>query len=158
MKYLNSTRTIYFIQCGEDGPIKIGLTHGTATKRMRSIQVDSPLPLRLLGTLTAPRRLRAFEVRVHVKFAKHHIRGEWFHPAPELLAFIQSDTKLADLQLDTEKTAWTVPTETEWGQLLEMVFQTERMYREWLEETGHDQRDNPKPRKVGECVICGKPW
>jgi len=91
--YASAGLWIYFIQSGADGAIKIGYTEGSPYRRMKSIQCNSPQPLRLLGTKTAESKaaLLSAEKRLHVAFATHHIHGEWFHPAPELLDYIASD-------------------------------------------------------------------
>ncbi len=80
---------VYFIQMGEDGPIKIGHSRDVG-RRLKSMQTSCPALLRLLGTIAG-----AQECLVHVRF--HHLRiaGEWFRAEPDLLDFI---TQKAGLQ------------------------------------------------------------
>ena len=77
---------IYFIQVGDDGPIKIGYASRVST-RIGALQVSNPAPLRLLAST---RGELDDEARVHRKFAEHRLRGEWFSPVPEILAFCET--------------------------------------------------------------------
>lgn len=78
---------VYFIQ--EDvpqGPIKIG--HGwRVLDRLRGLQVGNPRPLCLVATM---RGGKAAERELHARFKALHIRGEWYRPEPELIAFLES--------------------------------------------------------------------
>jgi len=79
------TGWVYFFQQGQTGPIKIGFTTNLL-ERMESLQIASPHELRCLCNM------RAFpheEREIHARFRKHRIRGEWFDPCPELLAFME---------------------------------------------------------------------
>lgn len=76
---------IYFIQIGEDGPVKIGLTTNVL-HRLSGLQTSSPFTLNILamekGSLWREKQL-------HSQFKKAHIRGEWFdYSNPELCAYI----------------------------------------------------------------------
>lgn len=74
---------VYFIQCGPAGPIKIGITkRGLERRRLRALQTGCPYELHLLGSVFGD---EADERALHRKFREHHIRGEWFRPAPALL-------------------------------------------------------------------------
>lgn len=75
---------VYFVQDGTDGPIKIGLADNPE-QRLSSLQVGNPRPLTLLATFQTwePRK---DEAQIHARFAEHRIRGEWFHPHPDLMA------------------------------------------------------------------------
>ncbi len=75
---------IYFIQAGEGGPIKIGFAE-SVTKRFRTLQTGHHEKLVLLTYLDGNVRQ---ERRLHREFRAARIRGEWFRPTPELLAFI----------------------------------------------------------------------
>lgn len=77
---------VYFIQSGERGPIKIGKANDAAS-RMRELQVGSPARLRLLATVPGG---HAMETRLHRRFSRLRVSGEWFEPEPELLAHIAS--------------------------------------------------------------------
>lgn len=73
---------VYFVLCGD--AVKIG-TSTNPRSRVAEMQTGSPLHLKLLavtpGDLTVERKY-------HEKF--NHLRkgGEWFHAAPELLAYV----------------------------------------------------------------------
>lgn len=80
---------VYFIQCGIDGPIKIGYSkHESAENRLTVAQVYNPFLLTLLCVMPGGRRK---EMELHHLFSKFHILGEWFLPNEEL-------TKLVALQ------------------------------------------------------------
>lgn len=78
---------VYFIQQGDNGPIKIGYS-ADPHKRLQSLSTASPYPLRLLKVIDGGWML---EQTLHRRFAEHQLEGEWFAPAPELLAFIAGD-------------------------------------------------------------------
>lgn len=79
---------IYFVQEGEDGPIKIGMAADPAG-RLGSMQTGNPRMLYVRRVLAHGGRID--EERFHQMFAAYRIRGEWFHPVPELLEFMGSD-------------------------------------------------------------------
>ena len=74
----------YFIE-DETGPIKIGISYD-AVHRLETLQLANPRRLKLLGYLPANR-----EEILHTQFAHARIRGEWFHPIPELLHYIKEE-------------------------------------------------------------------
>lgn len=84
LRLVRERRFIYFVQVGEKGPIKIGITKDIKS-RFSSLQVGHPEPLRLLTSLEGP---KALERELHNQFHTHRLSGEWFKPAPELLAHI----------------------------------------------------------------------
>jgi hypothetical protein len=73
----------YFIQAGAKGLIKIGITTDFQS-RLRSLQTSSPVPLRLLGVVPED-----IEDYCHVALWEWRVRGEWFKPVTEVLAFIE---------------------------------------------------------------------
>jgi hypothetical protein len=75
---------VYFIQAGENGLIKIGFAKNVA-KRLVKMQVDCPVPLRVIGVLQGE---RADEAGAHKRFAGDRARGEWFRPSDELSAYV----------------------------------------------------------------------
>lgn len=82
---------IYFIQCGNSGPIKIGFTtDGGLRKRLRSLQIGNHELLRVLKTVCGD---HAEERALHSRFASSRIRGEWFHPTDELLRHIEETSQ-----------------------------------------------------------------
>jgi hypothetical protein len=65
---------IYFIQSGEDGPIKIGLSHDP-TKRLPQLQTGNHVDLRLRHVIPGD---LGVEQTLHERFEPARIRGEWF--------------------------------------------------------------------------------
>ncbi|MEV7013349.1 GIY-YIG nuclease family protein [Streptosporangium sp. NPDC051022] len=82
-------RDVYFIQGIEGGPIKIGVSRDP-WERLAAIQLMSPVQLHVLGTIRGVGQPE--ERRLHERFAEHRSHGEWFHPAPELIDYIQENT------------------------------------------------------------------
>jgi len=78
-------KSIYFIQRGVDGPIKIGVA-ADPYERLSSLQTASPEKLILLGCV------RGSETGMHQKFRKHRISGEWFKPHKDVLRFVRLRT------------------------------------------------------------------
>ena len=76
---------IYFIQAGDDGPIKIGITKNVESRR-EGLQSGSPIVLSLLCAIPGT---RANERMLHTHFADDRLHGEWFNPHPELLEYIE---------------------------------------------------------------------
>lgn len=76
---------IYFIQVGNDGPIKIGFTAGNPRARLSKLQIGNPEKLKLLAAVPG-----SFEDEqaIHATFVALRIRGEWFRPDPILHGFI----------------------------------------------------------------------
>lgn len=74
--------TIYMIQSGDGGPVKIGLSKNPK-KRLSQLQVSHPYTLRLIHIFAGG---RDEEIALHLRFAEARIRGEWFHPLPEIVA------------------------------------------------------------------------
>lgn len=78
---------IYFIRCGKDGPIKIGLTDGDVAVRIAYMQVGCPWLLECTGTLAGD---AVVEAAMHEKFSHLYMRGEWFYLGADLLSFIDA--------------------------------------------------------------------
>ena len=76
---------IYFIQCGENGPIKIGQT-GDVEKRISQLQTGCPYELKLLWTYHGNSWK---EEEVHEALEAENIRGEWFHPSSNVFDFMK---------------------------------------------------------------------
>ena len=79
------TQELYFIQAGEDGPIKIGISQD-AKRRLSGLQTAHHEELRLLGSIPGGRRAEEF---MHQLFVAQKLRGEWFKSDPVLLSFIE---------------------------------------------------------------------
>lgn len=65
---------VYFIQAGENGPVKIGFANHIAS-RLASLQSCCPETLVLLRTVDGN---SAIERAYHRQFASQRLRGEWF--------------------------------------------------------------------------------
>lgn len=78
---------IYFIQAGVDGPIKIGVTNNVSA-RLATHQIGNHEELQVLCAI--PSSGPGHERALHKSFARHHIRGEWFHPSPEILRIVET--------------------------------------------------------------------
>lgn len=76
---------VYFIQSGGTGAIKIGKACSPAT-RLATLQVGSPSPLRLIGSIAGG---IALERKLHARFSGDRLQGEWFTPSAALLSFIR---------------------------------------------------------------------
>ena len=74
---------IYFIQQGEDGPVKIGYAT-VIEKRFRALQSASPYPLKVIGSMQGS---VIDEKRMHLQFSKHRLQGEWFEPDLEIIKY-----------------------------------------------------------------------
>jgi hypothetical protein len=105
---------IYFMRIGNDGPIKIGFTHGNPRKRMAELQAGCPWEINLIGTIPGT---KLNEKWLHEKFSPFKIRNEWFEgaissevgvildpsfswPPIETLSLIDRAIKIAGSQID----------------------------------------------------------
>jgi len=77
---------IYFVREESRGNIKIGIT-SEPTLRLSQLQSGNPDVLNIEGIANGG---PLSEYALHVKFSEHQIHGEWFHPAHEVLDFMQS--------------------------------------------------------------------
>lgn len=80
---------VYFIRCGNAGPIKVGTTSDLKA-RITALDVG-PERLCIIGTIPGG---RALEKTIHAALRPYRKRSEWFRPVPEVLSFI--DRALAD--------------------------------------------------------------
>src|ERR1700761_1608274 len=79
------TGFIYFLQVGMDGPIKIGFTNSNVRQRARTLQAISPHVLRWIGVFPGT---KTDERNAHLLLKNCSVRGEWFYPTVEVMAFI----------------------------------------------------------------------
>lgn len=79
------TRSVYFVQAVDGGPIKIGAAFDVA-RRVDGLQVGSPQALHVLAVL--PGVGTAFEAELHAQFAAERLQGEWFRPSARLRSYI----------------------------------------------------------------------
>lgn len=85
---------LYFIQAGDDGPIKIGHS-ANPRERLAMLQVGNPRELVLLAEIdysagNLGERTAAYQEELfHRTFRIARIRGEWFEPHPTILWAIE---------------------------------------------------------------------
>jgi hypothetical protein len=80
---------IYFIESGPGGPIKIGFTKTRdISYRVKDLQCGNPEELHVLALFDGERE---DETRLHHIFDKYWIRGEWYRPGEDLLAFLEEN-------------------------------------------------------------------
>lgn len=72
---------VYFIQAGENGPVKIGRSRDVLG-RVRTLQTAHPQPLSVLRVIDGDRTVERW---LHDQFAPFHERGEWFRFVPDML-------------------------------------------------------------------------
>lgn len=77
--------SVYFIQLGDAGPIKIGYST-TPVKRLWALQTSHPDTLAIRALLPGP---QANEKTLHRFYEREHVRGEWYRPSLRLRAFIE---------------------------------------------------------------------
>lgn len=70
---------VYFIQAGENGPVKIGVAN-SVERRLDQLQTGNHLKLTILKKIKCLSKINAFyvESELHHEFRKYRIRGEWF--------------------------------------------------------------------------------
>ena len=73
----------YFIQEGDDGPIKIGSANNP-DERLSQLQTASSRDLRLLLATTLVE-----ERTLHAEFSEQRLKGEWFAPAARIFERIE---------------------------------------------------------------------
>src|SRR5688572_16958214 len=74
---------VYFIQVGDDGPVKIGQS-ADPIARLASLQTAHYEQLHLRGLA-----LEQSEDDLHQRFAGHALNGEWFSPHPVILDAVE---------------------------------------------------------------------
>ena len=77
---------IYFIQQGEDGPIKIGFSEDSPENRLMSLQAGNPNELNLVLVIEGD---IIVEKSLHEIFKDTRLRGEWFSFSHSLDSFIK---------------------------------------------------------------------
>ena len=70
---------VYFIQCGEHGPVKIGKAKNVE-RRLKTMQTGNPKKLYIRVVLNCGSDLAAYEMEsnLHRRFKKFRKYGEWF--------------------------------------------------------------------------------
>lgn len=79
---------VYFVRCGDF--VKIGRAT-SVRRRILNAQTFCPFPLELvrLEPCATPAESATLEKQFHGQFAAHRYRGEWFHYAGVLRAFLE---------------------------------------------------------------------
>ena len=81
--------SIYFVQSGNTGPIKIG-SAWDLYERLSSLQTGNPAEIYYLTSVDVPRaEVLHWERAVHREFSQMRIRGEWFRPERRLLDAVE---------------------------------------------------------------------
>ncbi len=89
---------LYFIEGG--GLIKIGKTDDIS-RRLRELQFMSPVPLKLKAFFPG---FGKYEHSIHGTLYRYRKHGEWFEPAPQVLAMIERlNTEKEKLNNDNDK-------------------------------------------------------
>jgi len=81
--------SIYFIQCGTNGPIKIGYTNKDVKERTAQLQTACPYELKLLWVTDGGTEE---EQSIHENLKHENIRGEWFRPAEDVFFTIRDSS------------------------------------------------------------------
>jgi hypothetical protein len=95
-------RIIYVVQFGAGTPLKIGSTSdiGARLSKMSVDHYHEPSMLYLAhGGFKEERAL-------HARFAKHRVRGEWYRPDPEMLAWCEADCQRQLVEELTSSLDW----------------------------------------------------
>lgn len=77
---------IYFIQEGDDGPVKIGFSNNPG-RRLQQLKTSTSKPLKLLAVIEGD---AGKERELHAAFQEHHISREWFKPVTDIFLYIDS--------------------------------------------------------------------
>lgn len=98
--------SVYFIQEENDGLIKIGYSRNP-NRRLKSLQTNNPRKLRILKVIDGE---MCRETYLHHRCSKFNASGEWFHPHPELIDYIDmlgDDYSPEDCVIRTQ--SWRIP-------------------------------------------------
>lgn len=72
---------VYFVQQGEGGPVKIGVTDNVV-RRVKELEGLRGARLTLLAAMPGTMEL---EQAIHQAFAPYRIEGEWFQPVADVM-------------------------------------------------------------------------
>jgi hypothetical protein len=86
----DAAKDIYFVQCGEDGPIKIGMASDIKS-RINDIQSMCPYKLTVIGSIAGGGKTT--ERLLHKRFSALRLHGEWFNPGDDLIRFIKEEVR-----------------------------------------------------------------
>lgn len=121
---------VYFIQGEANLLVKIGVTNDLR-RRMRTLSLQGGQKLRLLGHSEGSYGL---ERKLHERFAKLRVIGEWFRPGADLVEFMAK----CELRALVEEQASADAAEAALRKAdEESELEDQRQYDEWLEEQEH---------------------
>lgn len=105
-QYAAECTTIYMVQMGDAGPIKIGKTNDLRS-RVEALQTGNPCKLKVIATLHAPAVL---EMQLHAYLDEFRLEGEWFSPSKEVIeiAALMNESLDAILVLFEQRLAATI--------------------------------------------------
>jgi hypothetical protein len=78
--------SVYFIQSGHDGPIKIG-TAADPHRRLCQLQTGHHEPLKIIAVADGDQKE---ERKLHERFAASRVHGEWFRASADVVAYIRN--------------------------------------------------------------------
>lgn len=132
---------IYFIQAGENGPIKIGMALDVY-RRLAELQTGHYERLRIIGLIDGE---RAQEKLTHSALANFRLNKEWFSAAPEVLEFVSRNTYLPPTQKGHERKDGMTEGYFTIAQAASILRKSERTIRRWIDrgeiEANHDSGD-----------------
>lgn len=88
---------VYFVQCGKDGPVKIGFS-GDGWGRIKDLSTAMP---HRAGKISIVVGGRILEKRLHSRFKRYRLNGEWFKPEGELKALFRKLPRCEPRELAT---------------------------------------------------------
>jgi hypothetical protein len=150
---LPKSEFIYFIQHGESGPVKIGLSNAP-TRRVSELQTGNPRALVLRHVIPGDRDV---ESGLHERFKPARIRGEWFGRA-YLSVILTFAAGLADEMVQAYDGSGHAPRLTRGEVRTAGEIEVIRRHIERLRRDGHRARDIGKylrldPSEVADHLI-----
>lgn len=140
---------IYFVRPKSGGRIKIGTTV-RLSERLAALKAEFREELEVLGVAAGS---FSREKRVHRKFAHLRLRGEWFEPGDDLLAFIAHKARPWD---GTEEAPKTVSVKID-EEVMYLVRQAAPKLRKSVQEYVSDILNNVASADIKEKPIKRKP-
>lgn len=89
---------VYFVRESLRGAIKIGVSKHVK-KRAKELGYGMPYTVTVLAVTEGGRGVEAL---LHMRFSHARIKGEWFHPVPELLEYIEKHCEPLEAMLERE--------------------------------------------------------
>ena len=156
---------IYFIQQGQDGPVKIGTISGnnaaSVSHRLMALQGGNPTKLRIIGFCHGGEKE---EIMLHKEMRRYRISGEWFALRGELIELIKRLSILSEE--DRSKHEETISVD-ELANRLQDEFDIDIHYKKIIRVISTDKKMpsyrvfGKKRYKYDECrdhVLSNKSW